>query len=360
MFGSVAASPSWLRRLAVIAAAGKRRSPCVARFLIDIDRLCIELAAELVSATYRPGRGHAFRIADPKPRLIYALPFRDRVAQHFLLSVTLPAVERGLSSQTYACRSGKGTHRCLNQAAALARTRSWVLRVDVRKFFPSIDHEILRRLLCRSTPPEWRWLRDRFLDAPSMVERTQFSFPGDDLFAAHQRPHGLPIGSLTSQIWANVYMSPVDHLLASHLGIGSFVRYCDDLLIFHDDPGLLRAALDAVQRRALELRLRLHPDKTRLYRTTEAVSFLGFVLQRRGAGVQIRLRHDNVVRMRRRVRTLKRLFSAGAIEPDEVTARLSAWLAHARHGHTRALVHKESERWAFSRVESSSAGRVQP
>lgn len=338
-----------IRRLARLAAFGKRRSPGVARFLADIDRHSLDLARELSSRSYRPGLGHAFGIADPKPRLIYALPFRDRVAQHFLLAKTLPAIEQRLLSQTYACRSGMGTHRCLRRAAEFARHRSWVLRVDVQRFFPSIDHQLLRRLLQRSTPLDWRWLRDVFLDMPSMVERTAFSFPGDDLFTASQRRHGLPIGSLTSQIWANVYLSPLDQLLASHLGIGTFVRYCDDLLVFHDDPGVLSAAQHALTHRATELRLRLHPDKTRLHRTTESVSFLGFVLRRVGSGVQVRLRHDNVLRMRRRVQVLKALFSVGAIEPDEVTARLSAWLAHASHGHTQALLQKESERWQFQR-----------
>ncbi|WP_437644237.1 RNA-directed DNA polymerase [Sorangium sp. So ce362] len=92
------------------------------------------------------------------------------------------------------------------------------------------------------TPQAWWAITERILDAPAYVERTRFYFPGDDLFAPLTRPHGLPIGNLTSQIWANVVLTPVDHLLGSHLGIGSFVRYCDDLLVFDDDPGRLRAA----------------------------------------------------------------------------------------------------------------------
>lgn len=142
-----------------------------------------------------------------------------------------------------------------------------MLRVDVQRFFPSIDHAILRRLLDRVTPPALRWLRDVFLDAPlpdDAVEPVAFHLPGDDLFTPFARPHGLPIGSLTSQIWANLHLAPLDHLLAAHLGLGEFVRYCDDVLVFADDPGRLRDALARLRSRAAELRLRLHPDKTRL------------------------------------------------------------------------------------------------
>jgi RNA-directed DNA polymerase len=342
-------SRSHLAALAVRAAKGKRRSRDVARFLVDVDREADALAREIRERTYQPGKGRAFRIQDPKPRCIFALPFRDRVAQHLLIDVTLPAIERSLAPQTFACRTGMGTHRCLRRAVELSLAKEHVLRVDVTRFFPSIDHAILRRLLDRTTPPAWRWLRNRFLDAPSAVERVAYHFPGDDLFTPHTRPHGIPIGSLTSQIWANVYLAPVDHLIASHLGIGTFVRYCDDVLVFDSDPARLRDALARIRARAEQLRLRLHPTKTRLHRTTDPVSFLGFVLQRRGGGVSVRLRRENVVRMRARMQATTVLYAAGAVGPDEVASRLLAWMAHARHGQTRALIAAELGRLSWTR-----------
>lgn len=336
-----------LRRLALHAARGKRSAPDVAAFLLDLDRSMASLAAALADRTYRPGAGRAFWIQDPKPRRIFALPFRDRVAQHLLIAATLPLIEPRLAPQSYACRTGRGTHRALRRAADLTRTRRFVLRIDVRRFFPSVDHAILRRLLDPTTPPAWRWLRDVFLDAPVEVERVAFHFPGDDLLTPLARPHGLPIGSLTSQIWANVMLSPVDHLLGSCLGLGDFVRYCDDLLVFHDDPGRLRAALAAVEARCLALRLRLHPGKTRLHRTTDPVPFVGFVLRRTPTGVSVRLRHENVVRFRRRMAAVRTLHAAGALPLAEVTQRVRAWLSHARHGQTRALCEAELARLTF-------------
>jgi hypothetical protein len=263
-------------------------------------------------------------------------------------AATLPALERWFAPQSYACRAGKGTHRCLRRAIDLTRSKQLVLRIDVRKFFPSVDHAILRRLLDPFTPPDLRWLRDAFLDAPVGCERVAWHFPGDDLFAPLERPHGLPIGSLTSQVWANVFLTPVDHLLGSALGLGTFVRYCDDLLVFDDDAGRLRDALSTVEDRAHRLRLRLHPVKTRLHRTTDPVAFLGFVLRRVGDGVHVRLQSENVRRFRRRMATTRALLDAGAVEPGDVVARVRAWLAHARHGHTRTLCERELSRLSFA------------
>lgn len=351
---SVVIAPHRLTALAIVAARGKRRSRDVARFMLDVDLHSAALSRALASGLYRPSLGRCFRIEDPKPRWIYALPFRDRVAQHLLISRTLPGVERRMAPQSYACRVGYGTHRGLRRAIVLSRHRRFVLRVDIQKFFASIDHQIVRRQLDRTTPVEWRWLRDCFIDAElpaGAVEPVAFHFAGDELFTPTSRPHGLPVGSLTSQIWANVYLSPIDHLLASRLGLGDFVRYCDDLLIYADDRERLRDALVVVRERAAKLRLRLHPDKTRLFRTSDPVPFLGFVLRRRGEGVHVRLRQDNVRRMRQRVRAMKIEYAAGGLLPCEVTGRLRAWLAHAQHGHTRSLVEREQKAWVFRRGE---------
>ncbi|MEB2322823.1 MAG: reverse transcriptase domain-containing protein [Sorangiineae bacterium] len=336
-----------LRELVMRAARGKRRSPEVAMFLLDVAPRLDALAEELATHRYLPSRGRAFWIEEPKRRRIFALPFRDRVAQHLLIDATLPALERWFAPQSYACRRGKGTHRALRRAGELFRVKRFALRLDVRKFFPSIDHAHLRELLDPLTPPGWRWLRDVFIDAPVECERVAWYFRGDDLFTPHARPHGLPIGSLTSQIWANAYLTPLDHLLTGRLGLGTFVRYSDDLVVFDDDPGRLRDALAALAERAEQLRLRLHPGKTRLHRTTDPIAFLGFVFRRTGDGLRVHLRRENVQRFRARMATTRALFEVGALEPEDVVAQLRAWLAHARHGHTRALCERELARLRF-------------
>ncbi|MBN1606057.1 MAG: group II intron reverse transcriptase domain-containing protein [Polyangiaceae bacterium] len=338
-----------LRAMAARAARGKRHSPDVARFLVDIDQELVKLGREIRTREYAPQPGRPLRIRDPKPRWITVVPFRDRVVQHLLIAATLPALERRFAPQSYACRRGFGTHRALQRARDWTRRRDFVLRLDIAKFFPSIDHACLKRMLLRVTEPPWRWLSDRFVDAPYCGERFVSWFPGDGLLTPLEHPHGLSIGSLTSQIWANLYLSPLDHLLASHLGIGSFVRYCDDWLIWDDDPGRLREVLLRLEEHAATLRLKLHPRKTRLYRTTEPVPFLGFVLQRRGSAVSVRLRPENLRRFRKRMRKVQALYAAGALEAHEVRSRVQAWLAHARHGHTRTLVRRVLSELVFRR-----------
>lgn len=345
--------PGWFSReriegMARLAARGKRGAVDVANFLLDPHRHIYPLREELLSRSYQPSVPRGFLLHEPKPRLISALPFRDRVVQHLLIGACLPAFERWYAPQSYACRVGKGTHRALEAATRWFRSFPWVLRLDLAKFFPSIDHEVLRRQIDPRTPPELRWLAHRILATPGVVEPVAFHFPGDDLFAPHQRPHGLPIGNLTSQIWANAMLTPIDHLIASHLGLGTFVRYCDDLLLFAHDPGKLREAWCQIEERCWSLRLRLHPVKCRLHRTSDPVPFLGFVLCRSGEGVRVRLRSENARRFRRRLRRDLRLYRAGALEAEEVLTRVRSWLAHARHGHTRSLCRTELERISLS------------
>ncbi|MBI4699855.1 MAG: hypothetical protein HY744_01590 [Deltaproteobacteria bacterium] len=127
-----------LRTLARVAARGKRSAGNVARFMVDVDCHCRQLAERLLRGEYRVGRGRTFWIEDPKPRLIFALPFADRVVQHLLIAETLPGLERRMAPQSFACRRGKGTHRALARASVLALRHAWVLRVDVKNSAASL------------------------------------------------------------------------------------------------------------------------------------------------------------------------------------------------------------------------------
>jgi retron-type reverse transcriptase len=142
--------------MARLAARGKRGAVDVANFLLDPHRHIYPLREELLSRSYQPSVPRGFLLHEPKPRLISALPFRDRVVQHLLIGACLPAFERWYAPQSYACRVGKGTHRALEAATRWFRSFPWVLRLDLAKFFPSIDHEVLRRQIDPRTPPEQR------------------------------------------------------------------------------------------------------------------------------------------------------------------------------------------------------------
>jgi len=169
------------------------------------------------------------------------------------------------------------------------------------------------------------------------VEPVSFHFPGDDLLAPLMRPHGLPIGNLTSQVWANVHAAPIDHALASHLGLRRWVRYTDDVWVFSNDRGELRRAWTELGLVATRQRLRLHPGKSNVQPTSTPFRCLGFSIRRREAAVAIRLRGESLRRFKRCAHRLLRSVERGAVSRDDARCSVLAWIAHARHGHTESL-----------------------
>jgi RNA-directed DNA polymerase len=206
------------------ASRGKRGQPAVASFEHRLEDHLLALQDDLRQRTYCPGAYTSFYIHEPKHRLISAAPFRDRVVHHALYNLIEPIFERTFIAHSYANRLGKGTHRALQRAQTLARRYPYVLQCDLRQFFPSVDHALLRHLLAlKISDSDILWLIDRILASGQGVLSEVYDmvyFPGDDLFAA-LRPRGLPIGNLTSQFWANIYLNPFDHFVTRTLRRGT-------------------------------------------------------------------------------------------------------------------------------------------
>ena len=177
---------------------GKRFRHNVLSFNYNLESELFLLQKELQTKTYQPGKYRTFRIYDPKPRLISAAPYRDRVVHHALCTVIIPIFESSFIFDSYANRLGFGTHRALDRFVKFARNNRYVLQCDISKYFPSIDHQILkeiirRKLKCRDT----LWLIDRIIDNSNLQEPVLHYFPGDDILAPVARRIGLPIGNLT-------------------------------------------------------------------------------------------------------------------------------------------------------------------
>ena len=286
---------------------------------------------ELGAGTYRPGPYRTFWIADPKRRLISAAPFRDRVVHHALINVIEPVFEPRFAFHSYACRRHKGTHRALRQFVAWARTTRYVLKMDIHKFFPTIDHAILERLLRRRLKdPRVLGLCDAIIDGSNAQEPTTRYFPGDDLLTPLSRRRGIPIGNLTSQFFGNVYLDPLDHFISERLRLRRYLRYADDFCCFHDDKAVLTAARAAVTEFLGGLRQHLNDGKSRIRQVKEGIEFLGFVTRPE----QLRLNQTAIRRQRRRLRRLRAAYAAGALSWNDVRASLDAWNAHAAHGTT--------------------------
>ncbi len=315
---------------------GKRSRPEVAAFEHHLEEKLWQLHADLREHTYTPGPYHHFYIYDRKKRKISAAPFRDRVVHHALCAVIEPIWEARFIHDSYACRKGKGTHKAADRAQAFARHHAYVLKGDVRRFFPSVDHAILRAKLARYiADDEVLWLIDRILHSGAGVLESEYDmqwFPGDALFSP-LRDRGLPIGNQTSQFWGNVYLNILDQFVKRELKCRHYVRYADDILLFHDDKAVLHDWRVAVIGCLAGLRLTLHARKSVVAPTRDGVSFVGY----RIFPHYRRLRKDNVRTFARRLRRMRDAYHQGDMTLDDVQRSVQAWIAHAEHADTWRL-----------------------
>lgn len=332
---------------------GKRGRYEVMRFEQRVEDQLFRLQEELRDQTYTPGAYRHFYIYEPKKRKISAAPFRDRVVHHALVNVIEPIWERKFIHDSYACRVGKGTHKALDRCTEWVKQYRYVLQCDIAKFFPTIDHAVLLDMLKRPIADSQAfWLCERIVTSGAGVldsERELRWFGGDDMFAP-LRPQGLPIGNLTSQFWANVYLNELDQFAKRELKCHAYVRYADDFLLFSDDMATLHAWHAALRAFAAgRLRLHLHERKCQVYPTRTGVPFLGF----RHFPTHRRLKRENVVRFRRRLRVLQHGYATGAVNREKVGESIQSWCAHAAHGNTYTLRNQILRQTAFTHVAAS-------
>lgn len=333
LFGNIASFAA-LRQAALKAVRGKRSKPGAAGFMANLEKNLISIEARLQSGDWRSGGYTEIEIFEPKHRLVSAAPFRDRVVHHALCSVAAPIFERGFISDSYANRIGKGTHRAVARYEQYRDRYRHVLRCDIYRYFPAIDHAILkrdvrRRIACEPTLV----LLDHIIDGSNPQEEVNAFFPGDDLLAVAGRRRGLPIGNLTSQLFGNVYLDGFDHFVKEVLR-APYVRYVDDFALFADDVGVLRDWQRRIETYLQGRRLLLHPEKTFIAPTTEHAIFLGYALL---PGGQRRLPEASVRRFRNRLRGLRDAWRYGRRDETNLRLRVNAWVAHASHADTWRL-----------------------
>jgi RNA-directed DNA polymerase len=313
---------------------GKRGKSAGARFFISWEREAVVLERELQEGTYRPGAYHYFFIHDPKTRQVAAAPFRDRVVHHALVRVLEPLFERRFIEDSYACRKGMGTHAGMRRALHFTRKYRYALKCDIRRYFPSIDQGLLRGMISRVVgDQEVLGLVDLILH--SHVERIDRIWrAGGGLFDVCERRLGLPIGNLTSQFFANIYLDGFDHFVKQDLRVKGYLRYVDDFLLFGDDKAELKKLGRQCAGHLAEIGLEIHPDKYRLLPTNKAVDFCGYVVRADG---RVKVRKSSVRRFQRRYRVRSRAVKGGTMECSELTRSVKAWVAHAQHAQSWGL-----------------------
>jgi RNA-directed DNA polymerase len=294
------------------AARGKRDQESTRAYIEDLEAnfAAFREGLDAGDRTFDFGNFTSFKIRDPKERMIQAPRFSVRVAHHAIMNVCEPEFERALIDDTYACRAGKGTQAAALRGLHFTREFPWFLQMDIRKYFDSVDHEVLLRLLAR-----------RFKD------RSLLNLFRRIIAAYETRPgKGLPIGSLMSQHFANFYLNPVDRLAKERLRLRGYVRYMDDSVVWAGTKAELEFARDSIRAfLAEELKLELK-DVTRIGRSSSGVQFVGFRVRPRGLDLARSTRR----RARRRLRAQLRKFEANRMTERDWQIRLETAVALAR------------------------------
>lgn len=309
---------------------GKREREEVQRFEQNLEENLFNLQNHLIWGSYRMGAYRPFHVYEPKERLVASLPFADRVVQHALVAVIEPIWESRFVADSYACRPRKGTHRGADRAQAMMRAikrehgQVYALKADISKYFASIDHGVLRGLLrrriaCKRTLA----LLDAVIESANQLNPT----PGV----------GVPIGNLTSQLFANIYLHELDEFAKHGLREKNYVRYVDDFVVLHHDKAHLqrvRAVIEAFLDRQLRLRTN---QKTQVFPIGgtggRALDFLGYRIW----PTHRRLRVCSIARIKRTLKKLQAGYSRGLVTLARVKQSVASWLAHAQAANTHGL-----------------------
>ena len=293
---------------------GKREKKDVQEFSFHLMDNIISLHQDLVHHTYKHGGYQAFNISDPKPRNIHKASVRDRLVHHAIYRKPYPFFDKIFIADSFSCRIGKGTHKALDRFCSVAfkvsenNTKTcWILKCDIKKFFASIDHDVLIRILRKYIPDK---------DILWLLKTVISSFPGTG------QETGLPLGNLTSQLFVNIYMNEFDQFVKHKLKAKYYIRYADDFVLLSADRNWSETQVPAINNfLQRELKLVLNPQKVSIRTLSSGVDFLGWV----------NFSDHRVLRTATRKRMKKKIGIAPEIET------VNSYLGLLSHGNTHKL-----------------------
>ena len=294
---------------------GKRKRKDVAEYSLHFMDNILALHRDLSEKTYRHGFYHAFKINDPKPRDINKANVRDRLVHYAIYRILYPYFDRKFIFDSYSCRIGKGTHKAINRFRSFGYKVSknntetcYVLKCDIRKFFASIDHKILKNILTKYIgDPDVLWLLNKVIGSFKTTGKIDV---------------GLPLGNLTSQLLVNIYMNEFDHFIKRELKVKYYIRYADDFVIFSRDKKYLENLILRISEfLEINLKLLLHSDKVFIKTLNSGVDFLGWV----------HFSNHRVLRTMTKKRMLRK------IQENPKPKTLNSYIGLMKHGNTHKI-----------------------
>ncbi|MBU6321305.1 MAG: group II intron reverse transcriptase domain-containing protein [Patescibacteria group bacterium] len=308
--------------------SGKRSRRDVVEFEQNVEQHLFQLQRDLRDKAYRHGPYRGFWIHDPKRRRIHKATVRDRVLHHAVFSVLNPVFEPAFIPASFSCRIGKGTHKGVGAVSEMLRTESrngtkmcWALKCDIRKFFDSVDHSVLLGILERRVrDDDASWLLREIVGSYSTAEGK-----------------GIPIGNLTSQMFANIYMNEFDQFVKRILRVKKYARYTDDFVVVSSDRTYLEKLLPPIRDfLADKLKLELHPQKVTIRKYRQGADFLGYVVLPHHTALRTRTKK----RMFRKMRERAALYQNGAISKAAFEGVLHSYLGVLSHADAHELTER--------------------
>ena len=295
-----------------------------------------ELKESLLSGNYTVGKYTRFTVYEPKERIIDAPDYKDKIVQHMLSNVVGEIYRRCFIYDSYSCIKGKGTHKAVAKineyikAGTNKFNEPYIVRTDIRKFFYSIDREILKRLFRKKIKcGEALLLMDKIVDS-SPEEK------------------GLPLGCTTSQLFTNIYLNELDNYVKRVLKVRYYVRYSDDAILIVEGKKTAQDTLLKVKNFIEGLNLKLSPEKSMISKIKQGVNMVGFYIH----PTHRKLRRCSKKRVKRKLKKMPRLIEKGKMKPQKAEQMLNSWLGHAKHGSTYNFINYLVERFDHLKLSS--------
>ncbi len=309
-----------LKKALIKSLKNKKRTLEMKKFWYNQETEFVILQRELNYKTYHPKPYYLFSIFDPKFRVICSADFRDRVVHHATSNIIEPYIDRMLIYDTYACRKEKGSHKARSRAKKFCQKYPFYFKTDIRKYFDSIPHASLKECLsCYFKDSDLLWLCDKIISSYSVSPEK-----------------GIPLGNLTSQLFANLYLNDLDHLIKDHLQIPAYIRYMDDMVLWAESKEILHEAEFAIIECLKAKGLELKTSATMLRHSYEGLPFLGF----RIFPDKMKIKKENWKRFVQKFWLRHKEFLAGKKNLSSFQTSIASMIGHVASGNTKKLLNQ--------------------